>query len=180
MAKNTLNTRNLCAAALLMATSILLPQLFHLVGGPAAGGLFLPMHIPVLIAGLLLGPFYGTVVAVFAPVISFLMTGMPPAAILPFMLAELVAYGLITGFLSAKGCNLYLSLIAAQVGGRLVNAAVLLGAASLFHLNVPPVVSVWTSVISGIPGIVIQLLLIPAIVILLRKVIHFDRTHQAG
>ncbi len=174
------NTRKLCAAALLMVTAILLPQLFHLVGGPAAGGLFLPMHIPVLLAGLLLGPFYGTAVGVIAPLVSFMMTGMPPIAILPFMVVELAFYGLISGLLSAKGVNLYIALISAQIGGRLINAAALLAASGLFHLNVSPVASVWAALITGIPGIVIQLLLIPALVILVRKVIHLDGTNEAG
>lgn len=175
-----LNTRKLCTAALLMATGIILPEIFHMVGGPAAGGLFLPMHLPVLIAGFLLGPFYGVVVAVASLIISFLLTGMPAAAMLPFMLIQLLAFGLLSGLLGGGRWNLYVGLILTLTGGRLIYAVALLAAATLFRLNVPPVATVVTATVTGLPGIVTQLILVPAAVFLLRKVIRYDRTHEAG
>lgn len=173
-------TRNLCTSALLIAASLLLPELFHMVGGQAAGGIFLPMHIPVLLAGLLMGPCYAAAVGVLAPILSFFVTGMPPAALLPFMVVELVSYGVISGWLSSRSVNIYVSLVSAMVGGRLINAAVLAAAFYLLHWNVSPAVSVLTAAVTGIPGIAIQLLLLPPLVVLLRKVVHFDGTNQAG
>lgn len=173
-------TRNMCITAFFVAASLLLPELFHMVGGQAAGGLFLPMHIPVFLAGLLIGPYCAAAVGVLAPILSFFITGMPPAAMLPFMIVELVSYGLISGWLSVKGINIYFCLISAMIGGRLIKAAVLAAAFYLFHWNVSPAASVLTAAVTGIPGIAVQLLLLPAIAALLRKVVHFDGTHQAG
>lgn len=172
--------RRLSTAALLMAAAVLLPQLFHLVGGPAAGSIFLPMHLPVFLAGIFIGPYYAAAVGLLSPLLSFLMTGMPPAALLPFMMVELTCYGLISGFLSRKGFHTLLCLISAQIGGRLVEAAVLFAAAALFHVNVSPAAMVFAATVTGLPGIAIQLVLIPAAVVLLRKVDHFDRANPTG
>ncbi len=166
-----MNIRVLSYSGLLIAIGVLLPQVFHLIGGQASGGIFLPMHIPVLIAGLLLGPLPGGIIGILTPLLSFAATGMPPAAKLPFMLFELAAYGIVSGLLSGR-CNLYLALLIAQAAGRLVNALCLLAAMRLFHLNVPPVISVWTAIVTGIPGIVIQLVLIPPTILFIRKAGH--------
>lgn len=170
--KETTSIFKLCTAALLLAIGILLPQVFHLVGGQAMGGMFLPMHIPVFIAGLLLGPSYGVAVGTITPLLSFLFTGMPPAAKLPFMLLELLTYGLLSGLLR-KRCPLFISLIVAQVGGRLVNVLALLTATYLLQLNVPPAVTVGTAVVTGVPGLAVQLIFIPAAVMLLEHVLPF-------
>ena len=179
----SVSTRKLCAAGLLLAMGILLPQVFHLIGGAATGGTFLPMHIPLLMSGLLLGPAYGAALGIVCPAVSFLLTSMPPAAKLPFMVVELAFYGLVAGLFAARGTSrtgTYVGLIAAQAAGRLANAAALLIAARLFQLEVPAVATVGAALVTGIPGIVIQLIFIPPIVILLRKVIRFDRDVTVG
>ena len=167
-----MNIRKLTYTELMIAVGILLPQIFHMLGGTAAGGTFLPMHIPVLLAGLLLGPVSGAAAGVLCPVLSCFLTGMPPLAMLPFMLLELAGYGAVSG-LAAKNwkLNSYVSLLLAMAAGRLVNALALVTAAFLFHLQAPPVVSVWTAVLTGIPGILIQLVFIPAVVAACRKVV---------
>lgn len=166
-------TLKLCTGALLLAAGILLPQVFHMIGGQAMGGMFLPMHLPVFVAGLLLGPFYGCAIGVITPIISFFVTTMPPAAKLPFMLIELATYGLMAGLLRKKNLNIYISLILAQIAGRLANALALVCATYLFHLEVPAVITVGTAVVTGIPGLIIQLVLVPAVVILIERVLHF-------
>lgn len=176
---NRLSIQNLCVAALLLASGVLLPFVFHLAGGPAAGGMLLPMHIPVLIAGMMLGPFYGVAVGVFTPVVNFLFTGMPTAVNLPFIILELVSYGFLSGFLQSKKCGMYVSLIGAQIGGRLVKALVLLVASGILKLNFPPAATVGAALVTGIPGILVQLALIPIVVRLLRKVVHFDRYSES-
>lgn len=171
--KQHTQTLKLCTGALLLAAGILLPQVFHMIGGPAMGGMFLPMHLPVFIAGLLLGPLYGGAVGVITPLISFCITGMPPAAKLPFMLLELLTYGLVSGLLRSKNVNIYASLILSMIAGRLVNALALVCATYLFHLNVPAVITVGAAVVTGIPGLIVQLVLVPAVVILIERVLHF-------
>lgn len=172
------SVKKMCAAGTLLALSVLLPQLFHLIGGQAAGGMFLPMHIPVLISGLLLGPAYGAFVGAVSPAVSFMLTGMPAAVKLPFMVIELTVYGLTAG-LCAKRRGLYFSLILAQLCGRLANAVALLAALYVFQLHVPPIATVWTAIVTGLPGIAIQLAFIPGLVIILKKVISFDTANRA-
>lgn len=171
--KKNISTQKLCAGALLIALGVLLPQVFHLIGGQAAGGLLLPMHLPVLIGGLLLGPYYGAAVGVITPLISFLLTGMPPAARLPFMLVELVAYGIISGAFRNR-FHLYGSLILAQVGGRMAYALALWVGVLIFGTEISPLAAVGAAVLTGLPGIIIQWVCVPPLVILLRRVIHFD------
>ena len=95
------------------AFAILLPQAFHLTGIPQSGQIFLPMHIPVLISGFVLGPVFGLFIGVLSPIISSLLTGMPDSFRLPFMIAELASYGFMSGILTIprskaqKGRNLY-------------------------------------------------------------------------
>ena len=91
------NTKRMILTALFVALGVVLPMAFHSI--PNAGSIFLPMHIPVLLCGLICGWAYGLGCGVLAPLLSSLMTGMPPAAILPGMLCELAVYGLVSGLL---------------------------------------------------------------------------------
>ena len=95
------NTKNIVHAALLITLGIIIPFFFHMTG--VSGKIFLPMHIPVFIAGIYLTPFYALIVGMTTPIISSLATGMPP--IFPMavlMMVELGAYGIITSLLSRK------------------------------------------------------------------------------
>lgn len=163
-------TRRLCTAGLLTALGLLLPQLFHLVGGRAAGSVFSPMHLPVLVCGLLLGPAYGAAAGILTPLLSSLLLGMPPMMILPFMLLELAAYGAVSGLLSKK-VPLYPALIGAQVAGRVVYALALFVAGTLLGMDCAAPASVLTSVATGLPGIALQLALAPPLVMLLRRAV---------
>ena len=96
---NHMKTRKLVYGGILLALGILLPQAFHLTGIPQSGNVFLPMHIPVLLAGFMLGPVYGAGIGILSPVISFFLTAMPALGRLPFMMAELMGYGAASGFL---------------------------------------------------------------------------------
>ena len=138
------------------------------------------MHLSVYIGGMLLGPIYGMCVGVITPIISFFFTGMPPIAKLPFMIIELLSYGLLAGFLNYKRVNIYINLIAAQLGGRLIYGLTLFVGGRLLHLNVPAVATIGTAFITGIPGIIMQIVLVPVIVIALRKVVHFEREYAAS
>lgn len=87
--------KKLVMAAMCVALGIILPMAFHTIQN--AGSIFLPMHIPVLICGLLCGWQYGLICGFLTPVLSSFFTGMPPAAILPAMACELAVYGVLTG-----------------------------------------------------------------------------------
>lgn len=166
-------------SGLLIALNLILPQIFHLFG-QQAGKILLPMHIGVLIAGLLLGSAWGIGVGVVTPLLGFLITGMPPMPMTVFMVFELAAYGGTGGFfvwLFRKWNNIaavYVSLVIAMLAGRLVYAAVLLAAGFIFPAEAPAVATVFVSFLSGLPGIAIQLVFVPLIVIALEKLIHFN------
>lgn len=159
------NTRKIVFAALFAAVGVVLPQAFHMI--PNAGSIFLPMHIPVLFCGLLCGPFYGAACGAIACLLSHLIFSMPPAAVFPGMLIELIVYGCIAGVMAIifKNKNIgyiYLELIIAMLCGRIVAGVLnaLIFRAGAYSLQV------WmtSSFVTALPGIIIQLVLIPILV----------------
>lgn len=161
------NTKKLVIAGLFTALGVILPIFFHAI--PNAGSIFLPMHLPVLLCGLLCGWYYGAACGILAPLLSSLITGMPPAAMLPSMLCELLVYGLLTGLLFSRirtgklAVDLYCSLIGAMIGGRLV--AGLLNALIFRAGNYSLSIWVTASFVTALPGIIIQLVAVPIIVL---------------
>lgn len=106
-------------AVLLLAAAFVLPALAHLAGVP--GRVWLPMHWPVIFAGLCYGWRSGALIGLAAPGISFLLSGMPPPPALPAMTLELAAYGWVAGlFRGTWRQNLWVSVAASLMGGRLV------------------------------------------------------------
>ena len=166
-----LNIKKVIYTSLLTALGILLPIAFHSI--PNAGGIFLPMHIPVLLCGLICGFPYGLICGIITPLLSTLMTGMPPAAILPGMLCELAVYGtvssLLISFIRFKNTyvNIYISLIVAMLAGRIVSG--LLNAFIFMAGKYSMQIWIASSFLTALPGIVFQLLLIPAIIVVLRR-----------
>ena len=148
----------------------------------AALCLVLPMHIPVLLCGLICGWPYGFVCGLIGPAISSL-TGMPPLAILPSMMVECAAYGAVTGlmmkFVRTKHttADLYISMVTAMVLGRVIAG---LAKAWIFAPGTPTFAWVTTSLVTGVPGIVIQLLVMPAVVFALTKARLIPRRYPKG
>ncbi len=157
--------------AVCMALCVVLPMAFHAVQN--AGSIFLPMHIPVLLCGLICGWQYGLICGIIGPLLSSLLTGMPPAAYLPVMMIELAVYGLVSGFLSQRihtGKSLldtYISLIGAMLAGRLVAGL----ARALIFARGSYSFQTWAVgyFVTGLPGIIIQIVLVPAILVALEK-----------
>ena len=162
--------KKLVFTAVYAALCLVLPMAFHTV--PNAGTIFLPMHIPVLLCGLICGWPYGGVCGIVGPLLSSLVTGMPPAAMLPSMMVECCAYGFVTGMLMRHVhtkhavADLYISLVSAMVVGRVVAG---FAKAWIFTPGISPFAWVTTSLVTGIPGIVIQLILMPMVVLALTK-----------
>lgn len=146
---------------LLSVIGIALPRVFHIIAGSTAGATFLPMHIAVLIAALTFGVTSSTIVAGSSIVCSYLLTGMPTLARLPYMLIELVIYAILLGIFNKK-FNSYISLIATIVLGRVLYAGVLFAAIDVIGLPTYGI-SVIESIKVGIPGIIIQLACVPVI-----------------
>ena len=162
--------KKLVFTAVCAALCLVLPMAFHSV--PNAGTIFLPMHIPVLLCGLICGWPYGGVCGIVGPLLSSLVTGMPPAAMLPSLLVECCAYGFVTGMLMRHVhtkhtvADLYISLVSAMVAGRVLAG---FAKAWIFTPGISPFAWVTTSLIAGIPGIAIQLILMPMVVLALTK-----------
>lgn len=175
------SARTVATAALVCALSVLLPQIFHLVGGKPLGNAFLPMHLPVLLGGYLLNPAAAAICGMLSPILSFLLTGMPPIPRLFFMILELGAYGFFTSLFAHK-CRLpvFLSLPLAMLAGRAVYFLSLVFALNILHLEISgmpsAVAALLSAVTAGIPGIILQLVAVPALLMALRKakVIHYE------
>lgn len=161
--------KRMVTTAICAAMCVVLPIAFHAV--PNAGTVLLPMHIPVLLCGLICGWPYGLVCGLLGPFLSS-FTGMPPMSVLPSMMVECGVYGLVTGLgmrfvrTGKTTADLYISMIAAMILGRTVAG---FAKALIFTPGVAPFAWVTTSLVMGIPGIVIQLVIMPVLVLTLTR-----------
>ena len=164
-------TKQLVLAALFLALGVTLPQAFHAV--PNAGSVFLPMHIPVLLGGMVLSPLYALAVGILTPILSSLIFHMPPVAYLPSMVCELAVYGLTASLIyhhiKTKNnlLNIYIGLIGAMLCGRITYGILnaLIFRAGAYSLQT------WLTAafVTGLPGIIIQLIVIPILILALQK-----------
>lgn len=152
---------------LLSGFGVALPRIFHVLAGASAGATFLPMHICVLIAALTFGAISSTIVAGSSVVFSYLLTGMPTIARLPYMLIELVIYAILLSVFNKK-FNFYVSLIGSMILGRVLYAGVLFSAVNILGVSSYGI-SVMESVKMGIPGIILQLLFVPVLAKIIKK-----------
>ncbi len=167
------NTKKLAYAALFLALCLVLPMLTGQI--PQIGSMLLPMHIPVLLCGLVCGWQYGAVVGFVAPLLRSVLFGMPPMYPVAIAMAfELLTYGLVIGLvyrrLAQRGvAGVYAALVTAMVAGRLVwgvAEVVLLGLggkAFTAHAFLAG------ALLNAVPGIIMQLVLIPAVMAALQK-----------
>jgi riboflavin transporter FmnP len=162
------STRDLVLAAFFLALGLLMPFLTAQI--PSLGARLLPMHIPVLICGFVLGGPMGLIVGFITPLLRSLLIGMPPMFPTAVAMAfELAAYGLLAGMLYKKTRSVYPALLIAMVGGRMVWGVVsfiLYGlSGSAFTLNM----FVAGALINAVPGIIFQIIVIPLIIIALQR-----------
>ncbi len=162
----------LTASALCLAAAYLLPFLTGQI--QQIGKMLCPMHLPVLLCGMICGWQYGLAVGFIAPLLRSLIVGMPPMMPTAVAMAfELAAYGVIAGLLcralSKKPAWIYVSLIGAMLGGRIVWGGVSYLLAGLTHGEFPFSAFLAGAFINAVPGIVLQLVVIPPAVLALRK-----------
>lgn len=187
MIDNILNSKNLSLSAkitvksaigvALIALAVALPQFVHIIVGAAGGMTWLPMYLPVLIAGCVLGAKYGVAIGMLSPVASFLITSafsspMPMLARLPFMVVELAVFGGVTGlfskYIAKNALAAFPAVLIAEVCGR---GVFMLCVVALQNVTVLTPALVWSQIQSGFVGLIAQALLVPAIVIALRSLI---------
>ena len=179
------NIQKLVLAAMLMAVGLVLP--FFTGQIPQIGSMLLPMHLPVLVCGLICGWQYGAIVGFILPLFRHMLFAMPPMPTCISMAFELAAYGAIVGFVynhSKWKCivSLYRSLLIAMIGGRII-----WGMAQVVVLGVNGKAFTWQMFMAGaflnaIPGIIFQLIFIPALMVALNKtgLVPFHQKQKAA
>lgn len=166
------STKKLVNAALMLALGMVLPFLTGQI--PSVGSRLLPMHIPALLTGYISGPMYGLLVGFIMPLFRSMIFGMPPMFPTAVAMAfELATYGFIAGLLyrrmNKNTGNIYLSLIIAMVIGRFV-----WGLVSYVLYGLGESAFTWQiftagAFVNALPGILIQIILIPVLVLALKK-----------
>ena len=157
-----MTTKKLVYTAVFLALGILFPMLFHLLELP--GQVLLPMHIPIFLGALTLGPISGFIVGILTPILSSLLTGMPPMIpMVPIMVFELAAYGFFAGFLYEKyPKNVFIPLIAAMIIGRIVAGIAAWSVFNIFNMDEINILTyISSSFVKGLPGIIMSLVLVP-------------------
>lgn len=192
MRKQSRGIKKLVLSAMFMAIGLVLPFITGQI--QQIGNMLLPMHIPVLFCGLICGWQYGAVVGFVLPLLRYVLFGMPP--IFPTgvsMSFELAVYGVVIGLImqqlskrnttdSGKNYvrNLYLALIGAMLAGRIVWGLVrfILARATMQPFTMEMFMA--GAFLTAIPGIIVQLILIPGIMAALKRagVLNADVTCQ--
>ena len=170
--KNRNQILKMVFAAMFLALSYVMPFLTGQI--PEIGSMLCPMHIPVLLCGFICGWPWGLAVGFIAPLLRSLTLGMPPLFPTAFCMAfELAAYGLISGLmhklLPRKKPYIYCSLIIAMVVGRLVWGAAMFICMGINGGSFTFAAFVAGAVTNAIPGIIVQLVLIPVLVMVLEN-----------
>ena len=156
----------LVLSALLLALGLVLPFLTGQI--PEVGSMLLPLHLPALLCGFVCGWPWGLAVGFVLPIMRSLLFGMPP--MIPTALAmafELAAYGALAGLLYQRFSrrSVYLSLIGAMLGGRIVWGLASWLIYALLMENAFAIAAFWAGgFVNAWPGIVLQLVLVPLIV----------------
>lgn len=164
-------TRHMIIAAVMIALGIVLPMTFH--SFPDGGKVFLPMHIPVMVGAFFLPWTWAIAVGALTPILSFLLTGMPPLAPMPMviiMVFELMTYALIISLLrkkvlkQKKWYSPIWAMIPAMVAGRIIAGLVLFLLLQIYlPMKINPLIFVSGGITTGLPGIIAQIIIIPII-----------------
>ena len=159
----------LVLAAICLALCMVLPFLTGQI--PEIGSMLSPMHIPVLLCGFICGPLYAAAVGVVAPVLRFALFGMPPLfPVGAAMCFELLTYGLVSSLLyralPKKKSSIYVALVGAMLAGRVIS-----GIVKALILTPGLSFTAWAtaSFVTALPGISVQLIMLPTLVVALNR-----------
>lgn len=168
----------------LIALAVILPQIFHVALGQSGGVKWLPMYLPVLIGGCILGWKWGLGIGILSPLMSFAVTSiwgnpMPIAARLPFMMAELAVFAAVSGLFTKKIAEnawyAFPAVLLAAVSGRTVFMLLVL----IFQSVTPftPTV-IWGQIQTGLLGLVLQAVIVPFIVMGLKAILDREKKND--
>lgn len=177
------NVRNVVNAALCLALCMVLPFLTGQI--PQIGSALSPMHIPALLCGFICGWPYGLTVGFAAPLLRFMLFGMPPLFPMGTAMAfELAAYGAAAGILYKKlprtiPC-IYISLIGAMLAGRVVWGTAMAVIAGVSQVQFSFQAFLAGAFLNAVPGIICHIILIPVIIIALQKAHFIDHEYYSS
>lgn len=168
--KNHNKLLKMVLAALFLALAYVMPFLTGQI--PEIGAMLCPLHIPVLLCGFVCGWPWGLAVGFAAPLLRSLALGMPPLFPAAFCMAfELAAYGAVAGFmhrlLPRKKPFIYCSLLTAMIVGRLVWGTVMFAVMGISGGAFTFAAFIAGAFTNAVPGILLQIVLIPVLVMLL-------------
>ena len=164
-------------SALLAFSAVMLPQLVHIALGQSGGAMLMPMYLPVLIGGCLLGTNWGVAVGMTSPLISFVLTlavgtPMPTAERLPFMMAELAVFAVVSGLFADRISKNGLWSVPAVVLAQLCGRGVFMGLAfAVQNYSAISPQMVWSQIQTGFAGLALQIVAVPVIIMALRKML---------
>jgi hypothetical protein len=157
-------TQSLIRGALIIALGLLVPTVFHLTS--VSGSIFLPMHLPVLVGAAFVNPWIALIAGVLTPLTSSIATGMPPMFPIAFLMTfELAAYGWSMSWLiNKRRLNVYAALVISMLVGRVVLGIAALVTTSVFGVQLNPVMYMKGALLTGLPGMALQLLVVPVLI----------------
>lgn len=170
--KHASKTLKLVLSAGFLALGLILP--FFTAQIREIGNMLLPMHIPVLICGFVCGWQYGLAVGFITPLLRSMVFGMPPMFPTATAMAfELASYGAVSGLLyralPKKNVSVYISLIGAMIVGRLIWGLINVPIYGIARKAYSWQIFMGGAFLNAIPGIILQLVMIPIIIIALQR-----------
>ncbi len=155
-------TENITVSAICLSLAMVLPFITGQI--PQIGAMLAPMHLPIIICGLLCSPMYGLIIGLLSPLLRFVIFGMPP--LFPIGIAmsfELATYGLVASLLYKK-YGIYKSLITTMILGRMIWGITMAGIAGFSDISFGLNAFFTVAFINSFPGIMIQIVFIPVII----------------
>lgn len=162
-------TKETAFILLTVVCAVVLPQVLHILGdvfglGGTLGQIFLPMYLPILIIGFYRGPISGAAAGLLAPLVSFYLTGMPQAVILPFITIELIVTGLFAGAFSKVSLPAVVRVGLVQLSAkavRLITFAIYL----YFANGIITPSKLFAGILISVPGVLLQLVIVSLLVV---------------
>jgi niacin transporter len=171
--------RDLSLGGVFGALALLLPIAFHMLGG-GLGKVFLPMYYPILALGLLVSWEVGLTVGLTVPLISSLVTQMPPLPMAGLMMVELAVIGSLASVCRSRGLSIWPSALIALVASRVVGAAAVATVLPLFGLERIVTEYITVGIVSSLPGFIVLLTVVPGAVYAIERASMLGSRHTNG
>ncbi len=170
--------RDLALGGLFGALALVLPVVFHALG-PVAGKVFLPMYYPILALGLLASWEVALTVGILVPIISSVLTGMPPPPTAVMMVCELAAMGVVASLVRSRGGGIWPAAIAGVLTARIAGVILIVTVLPLIGIHRGVYEYAVASFVAALPGEVVLLTIVPAAVYAIERTSMIGRRQAA-